>query len=64
MSTVPEVIQAAALGMPVLGISAITNLAAGLSPEPLNHEDVLEVGRMVRDRFAQLVRAVVADGWD
>lgn len=64
MSTVPEVIQAAALGMPVLGISAITNLAAGLSPEPLNHDEVLEVGRMVRDRFAQLVRSIVAAGWE
>lgn len=63
MSTVPEVIQAAALGMPVLGISAITNYAAGLSPEPLDHEEVLEVGRQVRDRFAALVRAIVAEGW-
>ncbi len=63
MSTVPEVIQAAALGMPVLGISAITNLAAGLSPEPLDHADVLAVGRRVRGRFAELVRAVVAAGW-
>lgn len=62
MSTVPEVIQAAALGMPVLGISAITNLAAGLSDERLDHEDVLEVGRRVRGRFAALVRAIVADG--
>ena len=63
MSTVPEVIQAAALGMPVLGISAITNLAAGLSDEKLDHEDVLAVGRQVRDRFTALVRAIIADGW-
>ena len=62
MSTVPEVIQAAALGMPVLGISAITNPAAGLNAAPLNHEEVMEVGRQVRDRFAALVRAVVAEG--
>ena len=62
MSTVPEVIQATALGMPVLGISAITNAAAGLNAEPLNHEEVMEVGRQVRGRFATLVRAIVADG--
>jgi purine-nucleoside phosphorylase len=62
MSTVPEVIQAAALGMPVLGISAITNAAAGLNAEPLNHEEVMEVGRQVQSRFAALVRAIVADG--
>ena len=62
MSTVPEVIQASALGMPVLGISAITNPAAGLNAAPLNHEEVMEVGRQVRDRFATLVRAIVADG--
>jgi purine-nucleoside phosphorylase len=62
MSTVPEVIQAVALGMRVLGISAITNLAAGLSGDPLDHEEVLEVGRMVRHRFADLVRGIVAEG--
>ena len=62
MSTVPEVIQAAALGMPVLGISAITNAAAGLNAAPLNHEEVMEVGRQVQTRFATLVRAIVAEG--
>ncbi len=60
MSTVPEVIQAAALGMPVLGISAITNAAAGLNAEPLSHDEVMAAGRAVRDRFTTLVRAVVA----
>ncbi len=60
MSTVPEVLQAVSLGMKVLGISAITNYAAGLSPDPLDHEEVLEVGRMVRDQFAELVSAIVA----
>ena len=48
--------------MPVLGISAITNAAAGLNTAPLNHEEVMEVGRQVQSRFAALVRAVVADG--
>jgi purine-nucleoside phosphorylase len=64
MSTVPEVLQAVSLGMPVLGISAITNYAAGLSPEPLNHEEVLEAGLMVRDKFAALVRAILVEGWE
>ena len=61
MSTVPEAIQAAALGMRVLGLSAITNLAAGLSGAPLNHEEVLEVGRQVRARLAAWVRALVRE---
>lgn len=61
MSTVPEAIQAAALGLPVLGISTITNPAAGLQNEPLDHADVLEVGRTVRDRLATWVRAIVAE---
>lgn len=60
MSTVPEAIQAAALGMKVLGISTITNLAAGLQGKSLNHEEVLEVGREVRSRLVALVRALVA----
>ena len=62
MSTVPEAIQAAALGLPVLGISTITNPAAGLGSEPLDHADVLEVGRAVRSRLATWVRAIVAHG--
>ena len=62
MSTVPETIQAAALGLPVLGISTITNAAAGLSTEKLDHDDVLEVGRQVRERLSELVRAIVAEG--
>lgn len=60
MSTVPEAIQAAALGLPVLGISTITNAAAGLLDQPLDHAEVLEVGRQVRDRLATWVRAIVA----
>lgn len=61
MSTVPEALQAAALGMPTLGISTITNLAAGLQGRPLDHSEVMEVGRMVRDRLATWVRAIVAE---
>lgn len=60
MSTVPETLQACYLGMHVLGLSTITNLAAGLGTEPLDHDDVLAVGKQVRDDLARLVRALVA----
>jgi purine-nucleoside phosphorylase len=59
MSTVPEVIVARALGVRCLGISCITNLAAGLGGTKLSHDEVMEVGMQVRDRLAALVRAVL-----
>ena len=59
MSTVPEVIAAVYRGMRVLGISCITNLATGLSERPLSHDEVVEVGQQVREKFAALIRAVV-----
>ncbi len=59
MSTVPEVIVARAMGIRCLGISCITNLAAGLGGDRLSHEEVMEVGAQVRDRLAELVRAVL-----
>jgi purine-nucleoside phosphorylase len=46
--------------MKTLGISAITNAAAGLNAAPLDHAEVLEVGRRIRDRFAAWVRGIVA----
>ena len=59
MSTVPEVLVARAIGVRCLGISCITNLAAGLGGERLTHEEVIEVGARVRDRLAALVRGVL-----
>jgi purine-nucleoside phosphorylase len=55
MSTVPETIVARHMGMEVLGISCVTNLAAGLSAAPLSHQDVFETGRKVEARLAGLL---------
>lgn len=59
MSTVPEAIVARHMNMEVLGISCITNMAAGISDEPINHEEVMATGDRVRETFAQLLRRVV-----
>ncbi|TVP79949.1 MAG: purine-nucleoside phosphorylase [Gemmatimonadales bacterium] len=59
MSTVPEVITARARGMRVVAFSLITNLAAGISPEPLSHDEVMEAGAEARPRFEALVRGLV-----
>ena len=59
MSTVPEAIVARHMGMDVLGISCITNMAAGLGNEPINHEEVVEIGKQVRSTFTQLLRRVI-----
>jgi len=59
MSTVPEVIVAQHMGMKVLAISCVTNLAAGRSPKPLSHEEVLETGAMIRGQFMKLLETVV-----
>jgi purine-nucleoside phosphorylase len=60
MSTVPEVVVARALGMRTVAVSLITNPAAGLGPEPLDHREVLAVGHQAAVRFEQLVRGFVA----
>ncbi|HEV8368930.1 MAG TPA: purine-nucleoside phosphorylase [Pyrinomonadaceae bacterium] len=59
MSTVPEAIVARHMEIEVLGISCITNMAAGISDEPINHEDVMATGDRVRETFTQLLRRVV-----
>ena len=59
MSTTLEAIAAREAGMEVLGISLVTNLAAGISGEPLNHEEVLEAGRAAAERMGSLLSQVV-----
>jgi purine-nucleoside phosphorylase len=59
MSTVPEAIVARHMGLEVLGISCITNMAAGISDEPINHEEVMATGDRVRGTFTELLRCVI-----
>ena len=59
MSTVPEAIAARHMGVEVLGISCITNMAAGVLAQPLNHEDVLETARRVRGAFTTLLEGII-----
>ena len=59
MSTVPEIIAARHAGMNILGISCVTNMAAGMTSQELNHEEVLEAGRMAEERFTGLVSGIV-----
>jgi purine-nucleoside phosphorylase len=60
MSTVVEVIAARARGMRCLGISTVTNLAAGISPTRLSHDEVMETAARVRGALTALVEGVVA----
>jgi purine-nucleoside phosphorylase len=59
MSTVPEVIVANHLGLRALGISCVTNMAAGILTQKIKHEEVLETGAMVRDTLVRLLNAVL-----
>jgi purine-nucleoside phosphorylase len=59
MSTVPEVIAAAQLGIRVLGISCVTNMAAGILDQPITTEEVLETGERVKADFVAVLRAVI-----
>jgi purine-nucleoside phosphorylase len=60
MSTVQETIAARHMGIEVLGISCVTNMAAGIQKEPLSHEEVMETGRAVEAQLAELLTRVVA----
>ncbi|HEX3102532.1 MAG TPA: purine-nucleoside phosphorylase, partial [Pyrinomonadaceae bacterium] len=59
MSTAPEAIAARHQGMRVLGISCITNFAAGMTSEPINHQEVMETGARVAEVFKELLRRVI-----
>lgn len=59
MSTVPEAIAARHQGMRVIGISCITNMAAGITDEPINHEEVMETGAKVAKIFKELLKRVI-----
>jgi purine-nucleoside phosphorylase len=59
MSTVPEAIVARQMGMRVVGISCITNLASGVIDQPIDHSEVIETGEQVREEFTQLLRRII-----
>jgi len=61
MSTIPEVIVANHMSMKVLGISCITNMAAGVLPEPLNHEEVMKIAEKVKPKFAVLIKGILKE---
>ncbi|QQS47856.1 MAG: purine-nucleoside phosphorylase [Acidobacteriota bacterium] len=60
MSTVPEAIVARQMGMRILGISLITNAAAGMDDEPINHEEVMKMGARVSEQFSRLISRILA----
>ena len=59
MSTVPEVIAAAHCGLSTAAVSCVTNMAAGILDQPLSHEEVIATGNAVKERFAQLIDALL-----
>ena len=59
MSTAPEVIAARHMRVRILGISCVTNMAAGILDQPISHEEVLETGERVKSQFVALLRAVI-----
>lgn len=61
MSTVPEALVASHAGMNVLGISCLTNMASGILPQKLSHQEVLDVAKAVRASFSQLIKDILSD---
>ena len=59
MSTVPEAVAVRHMGARVMGVSLVTNLAAGISPTPLSHEEVTEVAAQARERFTRLLDSLL-----
>jgi len=62
MSTVPEAIQARALGLEVAGLSILTNWAAGLQKQPLSHEEVIDTGRLAAADFIRVLKSALEAG--
>ena len=61
MSTVPEVLAARHMGLECLAISCVTNMAAGILPQKINHEEVLETGAKVRGTLVKLLKGIIKD---
>ena len=61
MSTVPEIQMAGELGISSLGISCLTNFAAGITKNPLSHDEVIETADKVKNQFSKLVTKILIE---